>query len=68
MPSIDIEILGNLKVTGNVEITGSIQAKDKISSDTDVKTGTISLKNHLHPYTGVDSGGYTQSGNTNKPT
>ena len=68
MPSTDIEILGNMKITGNIEVTGSIQATDEITSDTDVKTGTISLKNHLHPYTGVDSGGYTQSGNTNKPT
>ena len=68
MPSMDIEILGNLKVAGNIEVEGSIQATDEISSNTDVKTGTISLKNHLHPYTGVDSGGYTQSGNTNKPT
>ena len=54
MPSIDIEILGNLKITGNIEVTGSIQATDEITSDTDVKTGTISLKNHLHPYTGAN--------------
>ena len=68
MPSMDIEILGNLKITGNIEVTGSIQATDEITSDTDVKTGTISLKNHVHSYSGVDTGGYTQSGNTNKPT
>ena len=65
MPSVDIEILGNLKVTGNVEITGSIQATDEISSDTDVKTGSISLKTHVHPYTWTDGGG---SGNTSPPT
>ena len=65
MPSMDIEILGNLKVTGNVEITGSIQATDEISSDIDVKAGTISLKNHVHPYTWTDGGG---SGNTSPPT
>ena len=65
MPSIDIEILGNLKVTGNIEITGSLTATDEISSDTDVKTGSISLKNHVHPYTWTDGGG---SGNTSPPT
>ena len=65
MPSIDIEILGNLKVTGNIEVEGSIQATDEISSDIDVKAGTISLKNHVHPYTWTDGGG---SGNTSPPT
>ena len=65
MPSMDIEILGNLKVTGNIEITGSLTATDEISSDTDVKTGSISLKNHVHPYTWTDGGG---SGNTSPPT
>ena len=65
MPSIDIEILGNLKITGNIEVEGSIQATDEISSDTDVKTGSISLKNHVHPYTWTDGGG---SGNTSPPT
>ena len=62
MPSTDIEILGNMKITGKLTVT------DEIVSNTDVKTGAISLKNHVHSYTGVDSGGYTQSGNTNKPT
>ena len=65
MPSMDIEILGNLKVTGNIEVKGSIQATDEISSDTDVKTGSISLKNHVHPYAWTDGGG---SGNTSPPT
>ena len=65
MPSMDIEILGNLKVTGNIEVKGSIQATDEISSDTDVKTRSISLKNHVHPYTWTDGGG---SGNTSPPT
>ena len=65
MPSMDIEILGNLKVTGNIEVEGSIQATDEITSDTDVKTGSISLKNHVHPYTWTDGGG---SGNTSPPT
>ena len=65
MPSVDIEILGNLKVTGNIEVEGSIQATDEISSDTDVKTGSISLKTHVHPYTWTDGGG---SGNTSPPT
>ena len=65
MPSMDIEILGNLKVTGNIEVEGSIQATDEISSDTDVKTGSISLKTHVHPYTWTDGGG---SGNTSPPT
>lgn len=65
MPSVDIEILGNLKVTGNIEVEGSIQATDEISSDTDVKTRSISLKNHVHPYTWTDGGG---SGNTSPPT
>ena len=62
MPSTDIEILGNMKITGKLTVT------DEIVSNTDVKTGTISLKNHVHSYSGVDTGGYTQSGNTNKPT
>ena len=65
MPSVDIEISGNLKVTGNIEVEGSIQATDEISSDTDVKTGSISLKTHVHPYTWTDGGG---SGNTSPPT
>ena len=65
MPSVDIEISGNLKVTGNIEVEGSIQATDEISSDTDVKTGSISLKSHVHPYTWTDGGG---SGNTSPPT
>ena len=65
MPSVDIEILGNLKVTGNIEVEGSIQATDEISSDTDVKTGSISLKTHVHPYTWTYGGG---SGNTSPPT
>ena len=65
MPSVDIEILGNLKVTGNIEVKGSIQATDEISSDTDVKAGSISLKTHVHPYTWTDGGG---SGNTSPPT
>ena len=65
MPSMDIEILGNLKVTGNIEVEGSIQATDEISSDTDVKTGSISLKTHVHQYTWTDGGG---SGNTSTPT
>jgi hypothetical protein len=65
MPSMDIEILGNLKVTGNIEVEGSIQATDEISSDTDIKIGSISLKKHVHPYTWTDGGG---SGNTSPPT
>lgn len=65
MPGVDIEISGNLKVTGNIEVEGSIQATDEISSDTDVKTGSISLKTHVHPYTWTDGGG---SGNTSPPT
>ena len=65
MPSMDIEILGNLKLTGNIEVEGSIQATDEILSDTDVKTGSISLKTHVHPYTWTDGGG---SGNTSPPT
>ena len=65
MPSVDIEILGNLKVTGNIEVKGSIQATDEISSDIDVKTGSISLKNHKHPYYWTDGGG---SDNTGTPT
>ena len=65
MPSVDIEISGNLKVAGNIEVEGSIQATDEISSDTDVKTGSISLKTHVHPYTWTDGGG---SGNTSPPT
>ena len=48
MPSVDIEISGNLKVTGNIEVEGSIQATDEISSDTDVKAVNVSLKTHNH--------------------
>lgn len=45
----DIEITGDLTVTGNAIVGGTVTAT------TDVKAGTISLKNHVHG--GVTSGG-----------
>ena len=71
MPSMDIEILGNLKLKGNFDIegdikqTGKIKSTGEIISDTDVKAVNVSLKNHVHPYTWTDGGG---SGNTSPPT
>ena len=71
MPSVDIEILGNIKLKGNFEIegdikqTGKIESTGEIKSDADVKAASISLKNHVHPYTwGHDPG----AGNTSPPS
>ena len=54
MPSVDIEIFGNLKLKGNFEIegdikqTGKIESTGEIISDTDVKVVNVSLKTHNH--------------------
>jgi phage baseplate assembly protein gpV len=41
-------------LTGTVKVTGDIHATGTVTGDTDVKTGTIALKTHVHP--GVTSG------------
>lgn len=48
LESPDNEIKGDTKITGNLHVTGTI------TGDTDVQTGSISLKNHIHP--GVQTG------------
>lgn len=48
---ITIELNGSsqkISITGDVEVDGKLTATDEISSDVDVKTGTISLKTHTH--------------------
>lgn len=44
----EMDLTGNLKVTGDITGTGTV------TGNTDVKTGTVSLKGHVHP--GVTSG------------
>ncbi|MDQ0250957.1 phage baseplate assembly protein V [Sphingomonas kyeonggiensis] len=44
----DVEIQGQLKVTDNVELEAQLHAVGEISSDDDVKAGSISLKTHKH--------------------
>ncbi len=46
----DVEVTGAVTITGDIEVAGKIKATDEITSDTDVKAGLISLKNHPHPY------------------
>ncbi|MCR1794900.1 baseplate assembly protein [Leptospira sp. id769339] len=46
----DLTIKGNTTQTGDIQVTGEIKATEEISSDSDVKTGQISLKTHLHQY------------------
>lgn len=48
-------------LTGDLNVTGNITSTKTITATTDVVTGTISLKNHLH--TGVATGG----GNSGPP-
>ena len=52
----DTTITGDVSITGNVSITGELTTTGQISSNTDVVTGSVSLKTHTH--TG-DSGGTT---------
>lgn len=42
-------------LTGDLNVTGNINASKTITATTDVVTGTISLKSHVH--TGVQAGG-----------
>ena len=44
----NVSIEGNVAVTGLVGVSSTIDAGGIITSDNDVKTGSISLKNHLH--------------------
>lgn len=46
---------GKATFNGNLEVTGDIKATGTITGDTDVKTGSISLKTHKHG--GVQAGG-----------
>lgn len=64
--SPNVKIDGNLDVTGKVDVTGDVVAGGDVSSDgtvrgtTDVITGVVSLKDHIH-------GGGTIEGFTEKP-
>jgi hypothetical protein len=52
---VNIVAPGGVNITGNVAVTGALSATQNITSSTDVQTGSISLKNHVH--SGVQSGG-----------
>lgn len=71
----DVNITGNLTVDGNIEATGNVNIEGDIeatgdikSTDGDVVAGTVSLKNHTHPF--VYSAGPTAgaAGTTQGPT
>lgn len=76
MPSLDFEIIGDIKIKGNIEmegditqtgnqnITGAISATDAISSDIDCVSSGISGKDHIHPYYWTGTSG---SDSTSKP-
>ena len=45
---------GGAPISGNIEVTGTLKASGNIETPSDVKAGTISLKNHVHA--GVQTG------------
>lgn len=59
---VNITAPGGATITANTTITGNLHVTGTITGDTDVVTGSISLKNHHH--TGVTTG----SGSTGGPT
>lgn len=46
----------DVSFSGDIDSTGKIHATKKISSDDDVMVGTISVKEHPHPYTDTPVG------------
>lgn len=70
----DVVMTGKLNITGDVTITGKLHTSGDIESDSDVKAGTVSLKEHMHDGStlkttatvGTGPAG-TISGNTKKP-
>lgn len=70
----DVVMTGKLDITGDVTITGKLHTSGDIESDSDVKAGTVSLKEHTHDGStltttatvGTGPAG-TISGNTKKP-
>lgn len=59
---VTIDSSGNVANATNVNATGNIEASGTVKGDTDVETGSISLKSHVH--TGVQTG----SGSTGPAT
>lgn len=53
---------------GNMVVTGTIDATGIITSESDCVGGGISLKGHVHPFTGTVSGHSTCAGDTTAPT
>lgn len=53
----DVSVDGKITATGDVSTDGKITADGEISSDSDVKVGSISLKNHKHTTTSAEIGG-----------
>lgn len=65
----NISVVGDVNITGNLTVDGDIEATGNITStDGDVVAGTVSLKNHTHPF--VYSAGPTAgaAGTTQGPT
>lgn len=50
---VTITASAGIKLIGDVDIEGALKATGEISSDTDVKVATVSLKNHDHVETGA---------------
>ncbi len=70
----DVVMTGKLNITGDVTITGKLHTSGDIESDSDVKAGTVSLKEHTHDGSTLKTTATvgtgpvgTISGNTKKP-
>jgi hypothetical protein len=62
----NMTITGNITINGNITVDGDITASGNINADGDIKAGEISLKEHLHAFTGSVSGATCQ-GTTQTP-
>lgn len=63
-----VSVNGNVDITGDLTVTGTITADGDIkSTNGDVVAGTVSLKNHTHPFE-YNAGPTPAAGNTTAPT
>jgi len=64
-----VSVAGNVDVTGDLTVSGTITADGDIkSTNGDVIAGTVSLKNHVHPFTYAAGPATGTEGVTTAPT
>lgn len=62
-----VSVAGNVDITGDLTVSGTITAAGDIkSTDGDVIAGTVSLKNHTHPFA-YNAGPTPATGTTTEP-